>query len=268
MSVNIDSYLSSYLSPYAYTGGTNTSSSSASSVFDLDFSNVKTKKEAQALIDSLNTGKKSSTTTALKQETAHYLDRYSLSMKTLGQSVDNLRGENLDKLLYDKEGKVTDETVKKTVTAFKDMVENYNGSIKLLNDNADRGSGTMKQLARMVDDPMHKDKMAMLGLSVGSDGTLKIDEEKLSAVLKTENADSLKFYKDLIGGVGGLADNIHRDVVAGSNTSARDLVNYDLASISSQSSNSTFGEMYDVIRGSAFLLNNQAAVGMMMNMMA
>lgn len=264
MSVNIDSYLSSYLSPYVYTGGS--SSSSASSVFDLDFSNVKTKQQAQALIDSLNTTKTS--TSALKKETAAYLDRYSLAMKTLGQSVNNIRGENLDKLLYNGDGNVTDETVSKTVDAFKDMVENYNSTVKLLNDNADRGSGTLKQLARMVNDPMHKDSMALIGVSVNGDGTLAVDANKMAKVLKTENPDSLKFYKDLFGGWNGLADNIQRDVVAGSNTSARDLVNYDLANISSQSSNSSFGGMYDVIRGSAYLLNNQAAVGMMMNMLA
>ena len=50
-------------------------------------------------------------------------------------------------------------------------------------------------------------------------------------------------------------------------TSAQNLIQNDLAEIQSvRQQNNPFAEMYSAIKGRAYLLNNQAAVGMMMNL--
>lgn len=258
MAIGIDSYLNAYLSPYAMNAG------GTGSVFNYQSVQGTARQQASELLNSYKTNKAS--VTSLKKDTAQYLDKYTLSMKTLDQSADKVRLENLDKLLVDKDGQVTDETVEKTVKAYQDMVDNYNSTIKLLNDNADRGPGTMKQLARMVTDPAPSEGMEMVGITVNKDGTLALDAEKMAEALKTENSGQLKLYKDIMGGWGGISDNVQKRAMFGENTSARELIMNDLSNIKSVQNENPFREMYDSFRGNVFALNNQAVAGMLLNM--
>lgn len=236
-----------------------------------------TKEEAQGLVDeylasksgaSSSSSASGSTVQSLKKDTANFLDQYSASMKNLGSAADKLRGENLDRLLYTNFGKGerTEETVQKTVDAVQNMVSSYNDTLKLLNDNGDRGSGVVNQIANMVKGPMAEEGMELLGISVNKDGTLSLDKDKLTDVLNTESEESLKFYKDLIGGIHGVADGISQIAGKGSNAQAQKLIENDLASIrSTQAAENPFIEMYQSIKGNAYILNNQAVTGMLMN---
>ena len=173
MATSIDSYLNSYLSPYLMSYGSNSSSSasSASSVFDYSAAMASASKTSAELLAGYNSNKEAVTT--LKKGTAAYLDSYALAMKTMGQSADKLRWGGMDKLLYNSDGEVTDATVSKTVGAVQTMVDNYNNTLKLLNDNADRGAGTVKQLGRMATDPAPAQGLALVGVTVNDDGTVE-----------------------------------------------------------------------------------------------
>lgn len=265
MATGIDSYLNAYLSPYLMSYPTSGTSSS-SSVFDYQSAQKSANEQAAALLNTYNSNQESVKT--LKADTAKYLDSYALAMKSMGQSADKLRNDNLDKLLYDKQtGEVTDESVANTVKAVQTMVDEYNNTLKLLNDNADRGAGTVKQLGRMVTDPAPEASMAMVGVSVNKDGTLELDAEKMTEALKTTDANQLALYKDIIGGYGGIADGVHMDAMFGSNMSSRDLIMNDLANIQATQKENPFREMYESIRGNVYTLTNQAVTGMLMNLL-
>lgn len=257
MAVNLDSYINNYFNPYSQAGG-------VSSTPDLGALQSNSKKQAAELLASYEANK--TTTTTLKKDTSSYLDKYVLSMKTMDQNTGKLRNGGLDKILYDKDGNVTDASVEETVKATQSMVNSYNSTLKLLNDNAERGAGTVKQLARMVTDPAPAKSMEMVGITVKKDGTLELDAAKLTEALKTTDKNQLSLYKDILGGYGGVADGIHKDALYGTNMSAKELVGNDLANIQAKRQENPFSAMYSSIKGNVYTLNNQAVTGMMMNM--
>ncbi len=269
MAVDLSSYLNSYLSPYSMSYG---SATGTNSVFDLAGAQASAKAQADQLLAAYEakTGKSTSSTgtsKTLQADTASYLDQYAASMKALDSSAQKLRGGNLDKLLYDKDGNVTETTTGKVADAVKNMVGNYNSSIRLLSNNADRGSGTESMLARMVSDPMAKKSMEALGISVNKDGTLAFNETTLKNGLMSSTPETAKMTKDLLGNFNGLADSIHKTASAGLNMSARKLINTDLAEIKmAQEDENPYKAMYASIKGNPMLLNNQMAASMFMNL--
>ncbi|MDL2252517.1 hypothetical protein LJC49_00385 [Ruminococcaceae bacterium OttesenSCG-928-I18] len=256
----IDSYLNSYLSPYSWTQGT----SSSNSVWDYAGAQKNAQAEAASLMEMYNGNK--ATVSGLKKDTAQFLDSYTKSLKSLDQAASNIRLDNLDKILYDKEGNITDSTIKATVDATQKFVDQYNSTLKLMNDNAERGPGTMKQLGRMVQDPAPEAGMALIGVTVNKDGTLSLDAEKMTKAFKESGPENQKLYRDILGGFGGIADNTHKNAQFGLNTSARDLILNDLATIKATQAENPFRELYDSFRGNVYNMNNQA-VGIMMNML-
>ncbi len=260
MATGIDTYLNSYLSPYSFKGG----ATSTSSVWDYAGAQKNAQAQAKELMDQYKSNQ--ATTTTLKKDTAKFLDSYTASLKSLEQSAGSIRLGNLDKLLYDKNGQVTDDTIKKTVDATQKFVDQYNSTLKLLNDNAGRGPGVMKQLGRMVQDPAPEAGMAMVGVTVNKDGSLALDQAKMTKAFKEAGPENQKLYRDILGGFGGIADNTMKYAQYGTNISARDLVMNDLANIKSIQNENPFKEMYDSFRGNAYTMNNQA-VGVMMNLL-
>lgn len=261
-----------------YTGNA-FSSGSVGANAGLDFNSIGNlnnyaKTQSAAMLDKYLNG--SSTTQAftstdsMKADTAAYLDRYVLNMSNLSKSADLLRNGGIDKLLYDREGNVTDETIEKTVDAVQSMIDEYNNNVKFLDKNASRGSGTTDQLGRMVKDPMSEKSMEMIGLSVNKDGTLALDKEKLTEAFNavdelTGGVNTLQrdLIKDLIGGNNGLANSIKRTADAGLNISAQKLINSDLSNIQSNSGTGYYAEMFNSIKGGAYAMNNQGALNMM-----
>lgn len=255
-------YLNSYMNSYLMSSG---STSAASAPFDIASVQATAKQEAASLLSTYKSNQAEIKT--LKADTAKYLDNYSVAMKTMGQSADKLRNGGIDKVLYNSNGEVTDETVAATVKAVQDMVTNYNDTLKLLNDNAERGAGTTKQLSRMVTDPAPSASMKMVGITVNDDATLSLDTEALTSALKTTTPGQLDLYKDILGGYGGVADGIQKDALYGSNMSAQSLVGSDLAEMQTLQNENPFKSMYDSFRGNVFALNNQAVTGLLMNML-
>ena len=242
--------------------------SNINSIFDYPSAVNEANKKAQELLESLKNVKTGSVTTvkSLQQDSAAFLNAYTSSIKSLDQSAEKLRNGNLDKLLYDKNGEVTDTTVKNTVDAFKDMIAKYNSTLKLLNDNADRGPGVMKQLARMAaSDPASEANMAKLGVSVNKDGTIALNEEKLSSALKTENTAELKNIKNIIGGLNGVADNVHMHAMYGSTMSSRQLVGNDVQKSNALKQENPFYVLYQQIKGKAYALQDMAYAGLILN---
>ncbi len=262
MTVGMESYLSSYLSPYSMSGFT---TQSTSSIFDFATAQKEATTQAADLQSQYTSNKEQVST--LTKDTANFLDSYTKSLSELSQSANALRLDNLDKTLRDSSGQITEETVKETVDSVQSFVDQYNQTVKLLNDNAERGPGVMKQLARMVQDPAPEESMALIGLSMNDDGTLALDAEQMTSALQDSGEGSQELYRDILGGFGGIADTTYKYAQYGLNTSARDLVANDLVNIKSVEEENPFREMYDSFRqGGAYGLNNMAA-GLMMNML-
>ena len=245
------------------------SKNQSNGIFDFDY-NAAVKEATQKSQDLLNSLLKPSgapvTAKSLKQESAAFLTAYTASMKTLDQSADKLRGGNLNKLLFDKDGAVTDATVKNTVDAVKDTVSKYNSTLKLLNDNADRGPGVMKQLARMAaSDPASEYSMNKIGMSVNKDGTLELDEARLTAALKSDDPTMRKELTDIIGGHNGVADRIHVHTIYGSTMSSRQLIGNDIYKEQDLKNENPYYQLYQSIKGKAYALNDMAYAGLLLN---
>lgn len=233
--------------------------SSVSPVFDY----ASAQKQTQSLVNQYKTNNQ--TASKLKGESADFLNRYTVAMKSTAEAAGKLTNGGIDKLLRDKEGNVTEDTIKQTVNTVQKMVDEHNATLKTLNNNADRGEGVMKQMARMVDDPAPQAAMKLVGVSVNKDGTLALDTKKMTEALQTTNEGQLKLFSDIIGGSTGIASGVQKDAQAGLRASARSLIENDLAQIQSIRAEDPVRMMSTYTRAGAFALNNQAAIGLLMN---
>lgn len=220
-------------------------------------------KQAQSLVESFRADNRR--VQSLKEDSAQFLDSYTKGMKTMGAAADKVRGTGLQSLLYTKEGNVTENTVKKTVSAVKNMVQEYNTNVKTLNDNAGRGSGVVRQISRMVDDPAPLSSMQMVGLTVEKDGSLVLDEEKLTTALTDETPGQRRLAEEILGGGSGIAQGIKKDAEAGARASAASLIENDLAEMKSIRADNSIRTMFAYTRQGAYSMNNLAAAGMLMN---
>lgn len=218
----------------------------------------------------------------MKKDSAAYLKQYIEGNENLADSAKNLRGENLDKLLYDKEGNVTDETLKNVSEAMQNMVKSYNDSLDTLSQNKDRGVGTARQLAQMQRAPAASFSMQMVGLSKGENGKLSLDSDKLVASLKEASGKSgkaggvqLDLLKDVIGGTYGVASKIAKTAEQGNQQTTNAVISNDLVKIKNKTIqnnmntyniNSLSGGLYNR-KGTMSALNFNMA-GMLMNLMA
>lgn len=95
----------------------------------------------------------------------------------------------------------TEPDTDKITKAMSDLVDSYNEAVKLLNDNADRGSGNIMQLKRLAVALGSRQGMERMGLSINKDGTISLDKEKLTKNLE----ESPSLTKNLISGSSGFA---------------------------------------------------------------
>lgn len=223
-------------------------------------------KETQALIDQYSKAK--GETQALAKDSSQFLNDYTAGMRRMDTAAAKLTNGGVNRLLQNSDGEVTAEGVKNTIGAVRDMVGEYNSSLKLLNDNAARGPGVERQLERMVRDPAPARSMEMVGLSVNKDGTLALDEEKLTAAL-TEKDDTLrKTYTDVLGGAYGVAESVRQDARAGLNTRSNTLVSNDVGKLQARREDDPIRSFFQNMRGGSNALYNSAAAGVMMNLLA
>lgn len=254
----INSVMSNYFSAANNAG----SLTAVSQIYDYKSAQANTK----ALLDSYKSN--NSTISSLKKETADFLTNYTSNMNALAKSAGALTNGGINKLLFDGEGKTSEDSIKNTVSAVKDMVSTYNTTLSFLNKNSDRGTGVVAQIGRMVDDPAAKEKLDLAGITVNKDGSLALDEAKLTKALSNENPLQVKLVADAIGDSYGIAGGVAKDARAGLGTSAAKLVNNDIAEMQELSNNNSFSQMYTSYRGAgAYYMNNNAALGIMMNML-
>ena len=105
----------------------------------------------------------------------------------------NDKGEKIDGAITqttttDEDGKTTTTTnysdqLKSALDTVKNFVKDYNNSIKFLNDNSSV-SGRVNQMAKNFSDATYRSAdYSTVGINVKSDGTLEVDEEKLSNMI-------------------------------------------------------------------------------------
>ncbi len=147
----------------------------------------------------------------------------------------------------------------KIVSAVGDMVKAYNSSLKLLNDNYDRGTGVDRQLRNMLSNLGSEQSMAKLGITTKKDGTLELD----SSVLRKNLEKEPSLTKQLLSGTGGLANTLYNKASSGIGIQSGSLIDGDLSASTQQYSSFNMFSAYS--KSGVYSLNNYAAVGMMMN---
>lgn len=163
----------------------------------------------------------------------------------------------------------------KVASAVEDLVKSYNSSLKLLNDNYDRGSGVDKQLRNLVYGLGSEEALGKLGIKVNDDATLKFDKNTLMDSLKK----SPDFTKSLISGYNGIASKAFSKAQDGLNVSSGKLIDNDLGSNSSvnNNKNSWTNGMYKTENsyysslfsgGSSYSMSNYYTLGLIMNYFA
>lgn len=161
-------------------------------------------------------------------------------------------------------GKTTiraDVDVEKTVSAVEDLVDAYNSSLKLLNDNYDRGSGIDQQLRNLVRGLGSEKSLEQLGITVNKDATLKLDKEVLAKNMK----ENPSLTKDLITGSGGIANTAFNKASSGMAVNSSTLINNDIESAQAEAMSSPYHAFNMYSRNGAYALNNYYALGMMIN---
>lgn len=175
-------------------------------------------------------------------------------------SVDSTRiGINLKGV-----GKTTiraDVDADKTASAVGDLVKAYNSSLKLLNDNYERGTGVDRQLRNLVMGLGSDKSLEKLGITVNKDATLNFDKD----VLKKNMKENPSLTKDLISGLGGIANTAYNKASSGLAINSSTLINNDIESAQAEAMNSSYHAFNMYSRNGAYALNNYSALGMMMN---
>lgn len=149
----------------------------------------------------------------------------------------------------------------KIATALSDLVGSYNSSLKLLNDNYDRGTGVDRQLRNLVAGLGSEQSLKQLGITVNKDATLKFDKDVFAKNMK----DSPSLTKSLISGPGGIADRAFSKGSSGMNVNSSSLINADLMGAQAESVTNPLNAFSTYSRSGAYAMNNYAAVGMMLN---
>lgn len=161
-------------------------------------------------------------------------------------------------------GKTTiksDVDSKQVAEAVGNLVNAYNASLKLLNDNYERGTGVDRQLRNLVAGLGPEQSLEKLGITVNKDATLKFDESTLQKSLK----ENPSLTKDLISGTNGIANKAFNKAVTGMNVNSGSLVNHDIETAQNEVMTSPYHAFNLYSKSGAYTLNNYYALGMMVN---
>lgn len=236
-------------------------------------SQIKNFNDSQAQVKEVlaNYDKKQERITTLGNESTNFLRDYSSGMSRLSTQAGQLAGQNASRMVNGKSGEVTSDTVKNTVQAARSMVDEYNKNLQLVSGNARRGEGVAEQRNRMQEAPAGQNAMQLAGITQNEDGSLKLDERALTSALSSQEQGVSAAAADALGQV---ATGVQEDARAGINTRSGSLVANDITRMQGmqnpmQERKNAFEDMYASMRGTgAYGLNNMAATGMMMNMVA
>lgn len=149
----------------------------------------------------------------------------------------------------------------KVAGAVEDLVKSYNSSLKLLNDNYDRGSGVDKQLRNLVSGLGSEQSLKQLGITVKKDATLEFDKD----TFKKNMDKNPSLTRSIISGPGGIADRAFNKASSGMNMRSSSLIDGDLANSQMESITNPYNAFSSFSRSGAYAMNNYSAVGMMLN---
>lgn len=161
-------------------------------------------------------------------------------------------------------GKATinaDVDSEKVASALSDLVSSYNSSLKLLNDNYDRGTGVDRQLRNLVAGLGSEQSLGQLGITVNKDATLNFDKSVFDKNIK----ENPSLAKSIISGPGGIADKAYNKGSAGLNMRSSTLIDGDLTSAQNEYITNPYNAFSAFSKSSAYAMNNYSAVGMMLN---
>ncbi len=151
----------------------------------------------------------------------------------------------------------------KTADAIQNLVDRFNSTLTLLNDNADRGEGVLKQMRRMVLPPTSQRSMELAGLSINKDGTMRFDRQ-LYTKAEQENPS---LVREIISGSYGLANGVFNDARQGMSVSSRSLLSQDLKEAQLASIYNPANIMGTYTRNGVYNMSNFYAVNVLMNLM-
>lgn len=161
-------------------------------------------------------------------------------------------------------GKATinaDVDSEKVASALGDLVNSYNSSLKLLNDNYDRGTGVDKQLRNLVTGLGSEKSLSQLGITVNKDATLSFDKSVFAKNMK----ENPSLTKSIITGPGGIANTAFNKGTTGLNMRSSSLIDGDLTNAQNEFITNPYNSFGSFSKSSAYALNNYSAVGMMLN---
>lgn len=206
--------------------------------------------------------------TALGEGTADFLKQYTAGLNDTAKAARAVAENDFAAMARDDAGNVAAKTVDKSVDAVRGMVDSYNASLQTLRDNAGRGSGVQDVQTRMTGGVQVSTELEEMGLSVNEDGTLALDEERLAETLRTADDEQLARLDELMRGEDGLAGTIRQSAKEALKQPAGRLVENDLAKMqSAQAEDPVRNYAMGQRGGGAYAMNNNAALGMMMNML-
>lgn len=222
-------------------------------------------RETQALVERMqeNTDK----VTTLSRESADFLKDYTTGMNRLEAAATKLANGGAAALAKGHGDAATKEdAVKATVDAVKGLVKEANQTRALLGDNAERGSGVQRQLQRMADAPTAREAMALVGLTVDDAGALTLNEQWLTEALENGDDNQRRLLGEIVGGV---ADDLRQNALAGKSVPAQSLVEADVGRMQALASQSPMGDFLQGYHGAAgaFATTHNAAMGLLINMM-
>lgn len=151
----------------------------------------------------------------------------------------------------------------KVVSAVKDLVSNYNDTVKMLAKNAERGSGVERQLSRMLDIPISEKSLSLVGLSQDKNGLLQLDESKLKESLSKNPA----LTKDVLGGSFSIANTMFENGRQGLSQTGASLIENDIGIVQEKYQNNMFMVMSAFGRTSPYAMSNMFTVGSLLNLL-
>ena len=152
----------------------------------------------------------------------------------------------------------------KVVSAVKDLVSNYNDTVKMLAKNTERGTGVERQLSRMLNIPISEQSLSMIGLSQDKNGFLQLDEGKLKDSLAKNPVGT----KEVLGGSFSIAQTMFENGRQGLGQSGASLIEHDIGIAQNQYENNMFVTMGAFGRTSPYAMSNMFTVGSLLNLLA
>lgn len=211
---------------------------------------------------------KNRATNALPQESVDFVREYQSSLTGLMDDTNALRGletgaQAAAVALSGDSAAIVPQNPAKVEDSIQKMVDSYNSSLKLLNDNSARGAGTLTQMKRMLSATGDEASMHVVGIASQKDGSLVFDR----SVYRKVASEDPSLAQQVVGGGFGLADNLYTAAQQGLRQSAGSLLSQDIKAAKLQLTYSPLSLTASYGRNGAYAIGNYQMSGSMLNML-